>query len=62
MTEDTVDLYRAVRDALAANVSRTAIQSAIHAVLADECSEVEAAMLLRRVVANKIPAKRRRAS
>jgi hypothetical protein len=61
MTEDTVDLYRAVRDALAANVSRTAIQSAIHAVLADECSEVEAAMLLRRV-ANKIPAKRRRAS
>jgi hypothetical protein len=61
MTEDTVDLYRAIRDALAANVSRSAIQSAIAAVLADECSEVEAAMLLRRV-ANKIPAKRRRSA
>jgi hypothetical protein len=61
VTEDTIDLYRAIRNALAANVSRGAIQSAISAVLADECGEAEAAMLLRRV-ADKTPAKRRRAS
>ena len=61
MTDDTLELYRAIRNALGANVSRGAVQSAIAAVLADECSEVEAAMLLRRV-ADKIPAKRRRSA
>lgn len=58
---DQIELLRAIRNALAANVSRGAIQSAISAVLADECSEVEAAMLLCRI-ADRVPAKQRRAS
>lgn len=61
MNEDAILLLRAIRNALAANVSRGAIQSAVSAVLADECSEAEAATLLARV-ANKMPARRRRAS
>jgi hypothetical protein len=53
MTDDTLELYRAIRDALRAGVRATAIKSALNAVLIDECSELEAAMVLRRLAKSK---------
>ena len=53
MTEDTVDLYRAIRDALDAGVRTGAVTNAIAAVLTDETTELEAAMILRRLARSK---------
>jgi hypothetical protein len=53
VTDDTVDLYRAIRDALDAGVRAGAIKSAIAAVLIDETTELEAAMILRRLARSK---------
>lgn len=53
MTEDTIDLYRAIRDALESGVRASAIKSAISAVLIDETTELEAAMILRRLARSK---------
>ncbi len=53
MTDDTRALYRALRDALAAHVRAGAVKSALDAVLLDECSETEAAMVLRRLADSK---------
>lgn len=53
MTEETIDLYRAIRDALDSGVRGSAIKSAISAVLIDETTELEAAMILRRLARSK---------
>jgi hypothetical protein len=53
MTEDTVDLYRAIRGALRTGVRTGAIKSALDAVLIDETTELEAAMILRRLARSK---------
>jgi hypothetical protein len=53
MTEDTVDLLRAIRDALDGGVRAKAIHSAIHAVLGDATTETEAALILRRLTRSK---------
>jgi hypothetical protein len=53
MTDDTIDLYRAIRDAIDAGVRTGAIKSAISAVLIDETTELEAAMILRRLARSK---------
>ena len=50
---DLVELLRAVRDALDGGVRAKAIHSAIHAVLCDECTELESAMILRRLTLSK---------
>lgn len=50
---DHRDLLRALHGALLADVRRAAITSAISAVLGDETTELEAAMILRRLTRSK---------
>lgn len=58
VTADHRDLLRAIRDALAAGVRAAAVRGAVEAVLLEETTELEAAIVLRRLTR----AKPRRAS